>query len=188
MARPRKVSHADWSTQWGDLIGRALGQGLAEGLQGAFARVRTELEPVGLELARLLADEVRLEQQTAETLAELEARRCEEEGCFARPVARNLCRKHYARQMYQERKKRSSVREPRRNGGRVPSVGEGEEMSVKKVVAAVPPVVRRRKNGEEEHPRPQLTVVPSAPPAEQGKAEPVLLEQVARFLGVKASK
>lgn len=154
----------------GQIIGQALGEGLMLGLEQAFATVRVELEPLRAEVLAALRREAsemadRTAREIADAAAAEEARICGDNGCNRKPVARGLCRKHYARKVYEERKLRTGggpvrARKPR-------SLVEGGTAVSKKpvVVAAVAPIVRRRK-------------------ADAPEAEPVVAEQAERTVSL----
>lgn len=206
MGRAKKSSIVAWDVELGRVLGAALGEGIAEGLRPALKQLREELDPLGYEVARSLSRAT--EPSAAAPLAEGEApgeglRRCAESGCGRRAIARGLCRRHYARQAYREKKQRASETgaEPSRESR---AQEDAEAEAEKKVVAPVPPVIRRRKEGEApEAPQaakaPVLTVVSSAEQdgtvAANGApapgvpatpiAPPVVLDQVARFFGRK---
>lgn len=189
----------------GAAIGAALGEGIAEALAQSLDKLRAELEPLGVDLVDVLRRDVKAfaEEQATAAVREAEAtglygpdglRTCQEQGCPRRAIARALCRKHYARTVYQERKARQStggVYVPRR---RPRAVLEGDTLD-KKVVAAVAPIVRRKKNEAEvtEAPAPVLSASPKNAPPPAATFDPVAAaasnagvtpESVARFLGL----
>lgn len=205
MARSRRGSGRG-SEDFGRLIGEALGEGIALSMRAAVERLRDELKPLGSELASVIIKET--ENAAATTLPASDpedgVRRCSEAGCIRRAIARGMCRRHYARQTYREKKERNAALglddKPRVRRKREVSVAaEATPVPVApKVVAAVPPMVRKRRDEIEgvEPAAPVAPIVPQSPsapaaaspqqpPQGNGEAPTVVLDQVAKFFGRK---
>jgi len=136
-----------WAAGMGRHIGEALAGGIAEGLRGALASLQDEIAPLGHDLAQFVR---------ARALSGLDAsgegeRLCHEAGCGRRAIARGLCRRHYARQAYREKKERTagSGERPERRP-RAARVHDGDDASepLQRVVAPVAPIIRRRRSEE----------------------------------------
>ena len=110
MARTRRGS-GRWSDDFGRLVGEALGEGMALSMRAAVERLREELKPLGSELATVIIKETETAAAAALPEADPEAgmRRCSENGCIRRAIARGMCRRHYARQTYREKKERNAA-------------------------------------------------------------------------------
>jgi hypothetical protein len=181
MARLQKQLRRTAARAIGAGLGDALAEGIAEGVEAAFETIRQELLPLAEEVLTLLrreALEAAVEVVEDPTLG---VRYCTGPGCERRAVARGLCRRHYARQVYQERKARQpreGVSAPRRRP-RLTAVEGGGDLVEKKSVVPVAPIVRR-KRGENTEAVPVLPV--AAVPAAQNA---ITVESVARWLGVK---
>lgn len=178
MARAKIGKQHPLGSELGGLIGEALGDGIAAGLEGAFERVRRELAPLGAELAALAARAAPSDADDEEIA--LGQRPCAEARCERRAIARGLCRRHYARQVYQERKAREGkvVGAPRRRP-RLVEAPAAPAVPARKLAPVAPIVRRKRPEGE---PAP----VTSAPmPAAATHSQGVTVESMARFLGVK---
>jgi hypothetical protein len=131
----------------GQWIGEAIGEGIALGAQHAFEQLGQDIAPI----VAAMVDSLRQEMIDAaaraapavEAIVLERTRHCEEAGCPEPALARNLCRKHYARKLYQERKQRQDVGGalPRRRARRE---FEGESV-VEKKMAAVAPIIRRKR-------------------------------------------
>lgn len=163
----------------GLLIGHAISEGLLQGLRGAVSEVRADLEPFHSEvlnaLRRELEEQISAAKAEAEELASL-TRPCAEEICDRQAVARGLCRRHYARLTYKERRERQGASVTPRANDRLPPGGGKVK---KKNVAAIAPIVRRKKDTYE------IEVAGKAPPREAEEAKPeVTAESVARFFGI----
>lgn len=176
MARqnPRPAGPAD---ELGLLIGKAISEGLVEGLRRSFDAVRNELLPLHDEVLEGLRKELEahlsVAKEEAEEFASL-TRPCEDPSCERQAVARGLCRRHYARLTYRERRERQGAVVTPRAERRVPSRGKVK----KKPVAAIAPIVRRKKDADEQAP-----VAETAAPV--AKTDTVSVDSVARFFGVK---
>lgn len=140
-------------SEFGRWIGEAIGEGIALGTQKAFDEIGQELAPLvdamveslRAGLAESLASTVESDEFVQVTEG---ARQCEEQGCTEPSLARSLCRRHYARKLYQERKERlgTGASAPRRRPGVLRSVPTGEDSVNEKKLAAVAPIIRRRKS------------------------------------------
>ena len=128
-------------------------------------------------LAEQYVEQVRqIEAEEAELLV---SRTCEDEGCKRRAVARGLCRRHYARLTYRERRERQGfVTKGRR---RDEAADEGGQKVKKKAVAPVAPIVRRKKEEEEKK---EATRALPPPAARQDQPGTVSVANVARFFGL----
>lgn len=179
MARTKRES-GRWSNEMGQLVGRALGEGLAKGLQGSMEKLRAELAPLGTELAAMLLREAELAAAEAipSTDEELGRRRCSEPGCIRRAIARGMCRRHYARQTYREKKDRLSAESqtPPRPRGR-PRV-KPVEPSAKE--ALKPEVLK-----PEVLPKKPALLVPKDPPGLVTPLESVNLESLGQEIKVQ---
>lgn len=203
MARSRRGSGRA-SDDFGRLVGEALGEGIALSMRAAVERLRDELKPLGSELASVIIKEA--ENAAAASLPasdpEVGVRRCSEAGCIRRAIARGMCRRHYARQTYREKKERNASlgleAKPRVRRKREASdvVEEAFVPAAPKVVAAVPPMVRKRREEIEGvvPGAPVTPIVPQPAPAAAGPQQPgpgtgeaptVVLDQVAKFFGRK---
>lgn len=198
MARPYGSSQDALSIAGlGEWIGEALGEGIILGAQGALAELGQELAPLVDDILGNLREG--LETALAETPAHQEqslsagTRFCEEPGCQEPSLARNLCRKHYARRLYQERKARlgaGSALAPRRR----PRLDVGEQSVMEKKLAAVAPIIRRKKSdGPVVAEAPPIVFAPSEPATVTQLPTPqpppaapagVSVESVARFFGI----
>lgn len=185
MARRRTIrGRQNWAADLGSLLGQAFAEGLAEGLQASVNQVEQMALPLAEEVLELLrGDYERVAKEVAEmtaaqavAAAEYEAtRRCGHASCERRAIARGLCRKHYARKIYQERKDRedggkvvdiraaktaTSAAAPAASAPLAESLdvsasspaarvstprAQGGRKLEKKTVAAVAPIVRRKK-------------------------------------------
>jgi hypothetical protein len=200
---------------WGVTIGQALGEGIAAGIRSATSQASREVLPLVNEIVELLrrealaaraaAPQVTLaagyisseadEQLAALARAETAAHACEEAGCTEPALARSLCRRHYSRQLYQERKERVGA-----HGFRLvqPSTqivfGGGNAVPEKKPVVAVAPIIRRKRNEATETAAPAAPAfklipqshVPEAdsPMAAAAAASGVTVAGIARFFGI----
>ena len=187
----------------GRWIGEAIGEGIALGTQKAFEEVGQELAPLVEAMVQSLRQELTASlANTAENEAFVEAvegaRTCAEQGCGEPSLARSLCRRHYARKLYQERKERlgtGSTGAPRRRQSVLRAVSEGEETVNDRKLAAVAPIIRRKKSelpvAAERTPEMAQPLAaaanggPMAAFAAAGAAAPnVSVESVARFFGL----
>ena len=204
MARQHRGTQQEFSAAGiGQWIGEAIGEGLAQGTQQAFAELGAELAPLVNEMIGVLRRDLTASFARLEVVEELEEeipasyghKRCEEPGCSDPALARNLCRRHYARKLYQEHKGRvgpSVAAKPRRR----PPPEVGEEHVIEKKLAPVAPIIRRKKvetlvAAPVASPLPAAASVPvpaSAPsnvlPMPPPTSE-VLVDSVARFFGRK---
>jgi hypothetical protein len=185
-------------SDFGRWIGEAIGEGIALGTQQAFDQIGEELAPIVEAMVQSLRDGLTaslaetVDSEVQEQVAE-GTRVCIEAGCGEPSLARSLCRRHYARKLYQERKARlgvGSVSAPRHR----PSVAPGGDSVVEKKLAAVAPIIRRKKSEPAvslvpDLPQPMAAAAPSpslmpsfAAPAPTGPS--VSVESVARFFGL----
>lgn len=182
MAGRKKKPRETAARQLGIAMGEALGEGLAEGVEKAFAAVRAELTPLADGVLALLRREVEELAAAALEAPEPEALRgCVSPACPRRAVARGLCRRHYARQVYQERKARLApvgTTVPRRRA-RAPE--EEERVPVeKKHLSPVAPIVRRKRL-EPSVPAVAVAAASAATAAHNGGVD---VKNIARFFGL----
>ena len=222
MARQHRGTEQDFSSAGiGQWIGEAIGEGLAQGTQQALTELGAELAPFVGEIVAALRrdltesfkqlDEVAEEHQAASyghpaASAAYGMKCCKDPGCTEPALARNLCRRHYARKLYQERKGRQGTVRAAAAPRRRPVVLEGEDTVVERKLAPVAPIIRRKKSEAVAAPvlvpdvaptplpapaaisAPVTTnVIPIAPPAMSPppQAPSVTVESVARFFGLK---
>ena len=205
----------------GEWIGQAIGEGISEGAQRAIGEAAPTFQPLVDEILQALRQDLQTRvaeaalqalaahdsEHETEMLAEIartEATRpCIEDGCTESAVSRNLCRKHYARKLYQERRERVGahgfrVVQPRTFG----SYGGQPVAQSKPLVAAVAPIIRRKRSDGIEAPVAAAPApAPSAPVAAPAFKAPafditpnpiaaaaaksgVTVESVARALGL----
>jgi len=201
MARQTTVQETPaFARELGDLIGQALGEGIAQGLTNSLGRSRTALAPITNELVGWLRNQalaaipaavqsgdgaVQEGSAAAYSAYSDDGRRvCTEAGCGDSALARGLCRRHYARILYQERKARQvasgvvrPIRQPR---VRAAEVEGGTEVEERKNVRPVAPIVRRKTAAE-------VAAVPVAAangPILPTAVAPPSAEAVARWLGI----
>jgi hypothetical protein len=186
----------------GRWIGEALGEGILAGAQGALAELGQELAPVVEDILAHLREGLETALAESSDVAEVSAptgtRTCEEPGCQEPSLARNLCRKHYARRLYQERKARQGTGSPPAPRRR-PRMEMGEHAVMEKKLAAVAPIIRRKKSDEPAAiEAPQIVFTPPSeptnvtplplpqPPPPPPPAAPagISVESVARFFGI----
>jgi hypothetical protein len=203
----RAAANAEASRKFGLWIGEALGEGIAAGTRQAFESLGEELAPFVQELVDALRDELvasLASASAADTVAtRASSRLCEEAGCGEPALARNLCRRHYARKLYQERKARQGTGTgsvPRRRIRAQLDGERGGEPVIEKKLAAVAPIIRRKK--AEPLAAPAVEAPPLAAAANGGPVSPlpaipapvlvaptpqapgVSVESVARFFGL----
>lgn len=166
----------------GILIGQAISEGILEGLRDAVETAQKELAPLHAEVLSILRrdaeSQIAAERAEAEELANIH-RPCGDPGCGRQAVARGLCRRHYARLTYRERRERMGVTvEPRAEREPVPAAPN--KRVAKKGVAAIAPIVRRKKELDEAGAeRGDL-----AAPDNRTETSAVTAESVARFFGL----
>lgn len=171
----RNLGPAD---ELGILIGQAISEGLLEGLRGAVEAAQKDLAPLHAEVLGILQrdaeSQIASERAEAEELANIQ-RPCGDLGCGRQAVARGLCRRHYARLTYRERRERMGATvEPRAERAPPASL----KRVPKKGVSAIAPIVRRKKELDEtEGERSTSTVA-------EPRSEAVTAESVARFFGI----
>lgn len=164
----------------GILIGQAISEGLLEGLRDAVEAAQKELAPLHAEVLGILKRDaeaqIAAERAEAEELANIQ-RPCGDPGCGRQAVARGLCRRHYARLTYRERRERMGATvEPRAE--RAAPVAASKKRVQKPSVSAIAPIVRRKK---------ELGAVEAestATKAPETASEAVTAESVARFFGI----
>ncbi len=167
---------------------RALAEGLGEGLAKGLSDLPRLLESLETTLKeQLLVDTVR---SLAALRVREEGRRCSADGCEERAVSRRMCRRHYARTVYLERTGAAeSKRAPEPRQRRAPAAPRRREAAAdadsgNPAIAPNPvaPILRRRPGSPAAQP-PVLPEPTSPPPS--GAAGPVLVDDVARFFGLK---
>lgn len=201
MAKRQIGTDTDSVRSLGDWIGQSLGEGIAQGMQNAMGGSSDALQPLVDEIVNALRQQLIAAQAAAAPLAAHdshdesyqdaanddaaqiaraeEMRPCIEEGCTEAAVSRNLCRRHYARKLYQERKERLGatgfrVVQPRTIG----SFG-GEPVAERKPhVAAVAPIIRRKRADGADAPAaaapaPITPITPSFKPAFEIAPDPI---------------
>jgi len=211
-AREEQVSLNDFGLN----VGQALGEGLTSGLRSALSDVSHTFRPLVDEILLLLRQEALAaqaamsqfslapeevtteadEQLAALARAEAAARACEEPGCSDPALARNLCRRHYSRRLYQERKDRLGAQGFRVVQTRTHPVFGGNSVADKKPVI-VAPIIRRKNHAPAAAaaaPAPQPVVPAYKPPiavpevdgpiAAAAAASGVTVEGIARFFGL----
>ncbi len=130
--------------QLGRSLGEAFGSGLRDAIERALEKLHQELSPVTAALFKLREREAPADEASVSEIVPPMLRDCAAPGCSAHPVARGLCRKHYARQIYQERKERQGLEPPRpRRAATTSAVGDAVEE--KKPVVPVAPIIRRKR-------------------------------------------
>lgn len=185
------------SARLGQWIGQAIGEGIAQGTQGAFAALGREVAPLVEAVLEGLRQQLAATVAAAVPVEEVPIpdgmRLCEEPDCTEPALARNLCRRHYARKLYQERKARLGggvVLVPRAS----PSDGGGTSVFDKKL-APVAPIIRRKRSDLPVVAEPlPLAAASNSPPASvtplaaAAQTPPpgsgVSVESVARFFGL----
>lgn len=161
----------------GLLIGRAISEGILEGLRSSIEEARQSLTPLQNEVLEIFRRDALAqlddEKREAEELANV-LRPCDEPGCDRQAVARGLCRRHYARLTYRERRERQGATVSPRAERALPA----SPPKVKRQdVAAIAPIVRRKK--EQEDRGAEAAVAEAA----EAKKE-VSVDSVARFFGI----
>jgi hypothetical protein len=183
MAKQQIVTDSLSVRTLGEWLGQAIGEGISEGASRAMGDGEPTFQPLVNEIVEVLRRELQASvaeaalqavaaadsEYESDELAEIaraeSTRPCIEDGCTESAVSRNLCRKHYARKLYQERRERIGahgfrVVQPRTLG----SYGGETVAQSKPLVAAVAPIIRRKRTDGAETPAPAVTTPVAATP------------------------